>query len=381
MSIQRSQPVKSLPGKTILEQNDQRQHDPTLETQAERAPQPAFKTGNPKLKAQNSRPEALDDWKEPATLNSTTPTALDPQWLKKNVPRFLRREGEGQAVIERLEILNSWESEKRTTILYQLELRDATGTKRQQTYVGYLVAGERLDKEYKSASKKAKIEPAIGRAVVLIPEANLVLLACPNDRKLASLSEESLRAWLESSLHRIAGRALSRRQWHMQEMTIETLRHVPDKRRTTRCRVRMRADNGLRGEIAFIAKQLNDSKKARALFRNLRALATAWPNPECDTKAGNTGLGKIRPPVRLPQALGLYDEKAVVFVEELEGENMLEALPELDLAQVMPAVGELLAHFHRAQRRVRKSVSRPSELNEVRSATQTIGVTIPHLQS
>jgi len=70
----------------------------------------------------------------------------------------------------------------------------------------------------------------------------------------------------------------------------------------------------------------------------------------------------------------------VVFIENIPGAKLDQILAEVDLTAVMPAVGEMLAHFHASPKRVKKRVSCKSELAEVRRAIHDIAGTHPHLR-
>ncbi|MDZ7342955.1 MAG: aminoglycoside phosphotransferase family protein [candidate division KSB1 bacterium] len=292
--------------------------------------------------------------------------ALDAQWLKENLPRYLWHESEAPGKIEEIEIWHVRESKKSVAVLYRLAL-NGDGKLREQLYVGHVVPADKLQEEYKSALKKAKIPPAVGRTVALVPESNLILLAYPNDRKMRLLSEDALKPWLQAHLHEIAGDALAGHNWQVQSAQVEMLRYIPDKRFTARCKATLKTASGVEKEIGFIAKQINDVKRAKRLYRHLLSLRQAW-----GTAAG--------PPMRLPRALAFDENMAVVYIEYLPGENLKQLLFELDLAQVMPAVGELLANFHRAQQRVRKQVTRRNELAEVREAMHNLGKAFPALR-
>ncbi len=279
--------------------------------------------------------------------------------------------------IFQVKILYAGESSKRVTVLYQIELYGHGGESRRQMYVGYLVPGNGFVAEHEMMLQKAMIQPPWGRAVALVPEAEMILSAFPNDHNLHLLSEAELQPWLSAHLHEIADGALDGKRWEVQEVQTEILRYIPDKRCTTRCRVRIKTENGLAKEISFIAKQLIDEGRAKRLYHDLLSMRQAWAGNGLASQVRNA---EIKLPLRLPRALALDENNATVFVEEISGKNLEQALSEIDLEQVMPAVGEMLANFHRAQKRVKKSVSPQSELAEICDVIQTIGETVPILQ-
>lgn len=296
--------------------------------------------------------------------NAQFARAFDPGWLKTNLPAPLRREHEPPRVIARVEIINAWESSKRTTVHYQLDFQEANGESRKQMYVGFLVAADQLADEYKSILKKARLQPEIGRAAALVAEANLILLAYPNDRKMQLLSATQLQPWLAANLHAVANGVLAGASWEVRTANVEMLRYVPEKRFTARCTAQLQAAGGAATTITFIVKQVSDVEKAKKLFRNLRSLRRAWPDDE-------------KVPVRFPRALALDESNGAVFIEELTGQNLKQALFAIDRPPVMAGVGRLLADFHRAQKRVRKKITVKNELAENREAAGIIVKTLP----
>lgn len=319
---------------------------------------------------------------DPKAESSSLP-ALRIEWLKRYLPQYLRREQETPEEILDIKIVQVWWDDKRTTILYELAFRETGGAERKHLYVGYLVAPERLAEEFKSVSKRARFQPAAGRSVALIAEAQLVLAAFPNDRKLRLFSDAELQRWLKAKWHayrRSLPKHVRTRKWKIKSVRAEVLRYVPDKRFTMRCRVRLARKDGSSKEISVIAKQLTDGKKAKKSFRNLIALQAAWSNVERVTPSRLRALLKTPTPVRFPRALAWDEERAIVFMEDLPGKNLEHALPELDLAQTFHAAGEMLAVFHAAPRRVRKRASRATELKEVRAAIREISAAFPELR-
>ncbi len=303
--------------------------------------------------------------------------AFDRHWLKENLPRYLWHENEIAGAIGQLEILYSGESSQRVVVLYQIELHDSAHGVRQQMYVGYVVPGERLAAEHEKIVAQAKIQPPWGRTVALVSEAAMILVAFPNDEKLHLLTAAELQPWLATHLREIANGALEDKTWEVQETKTEILRYVPDKRCTMRCRVKIKAETDLSKEISFIAKQLTDAEKAKRQYDDLVAMRQAWTGNGGAVPAVN---GERKLTVRLPQALAWDESSATVFIEEIFGKNLGHALAEIEVARVMPAVGGMLANFHRTHQRVEKSVSRAGELTEVHSVLQKIAATFPALQ-
>jgi len=313
---------------------------------------------------------------ETAKLEFSLSPALDPQWLKENLPRYMWHEHETPAEIVQLDILNIWKSSKRVTVLYEIGLNGSNAPVRQQMYVGYVVPSDHLFVEYQKMFEKAKTQPAVGRAVTLIPEAEMYLLTFPNDRKMSLLSGAGLQAWLAEHLREVAGDELDGTRWQIQQAEVEPLRYVPEKRFTARCRVIIKCEHGPNQEISFIAKQMGDEKKAKRLYRNLRSLRKAWAGSGGDSRSRSNA----RLSIRLPRALAIDEKNAIVYLEDLPGINLKQALGEIDLKRVMPAAGKLLANLHLTKKRVHKKVSIRNEVLEVREIMGMIVAAFPALK-
>lgn len=299
--------------------------------------------------------------------NAQFARAFDPEWLKTNLPCYLCREGESSTTIAQVEMINAWESSKRTTVHYQFEFVRTNGECCKQMYVGFLVATAQLEDEYQSILKKGKLQPQVGPAVALIAEANLILLAYPNDRKMHLFASTPLQTWLMTNLRHVANGALADASWQAQATSVEMLRYVPEKRFTARCTAQLQKSDGAVQEIAFIVKQVSDPVKAKKLYRDLQSLRRAWPDDEIV-------------PVRFPRALALDENTGAVFIEELFGQNLKQVLFDIDRTQIIPGVGHLLADFHRAQKRVRKKVTIKNELAENREAAGIISKALPQFK-
>ncbi len=292
--------------------------------------------------------------------------ALDPLWLREHLQAALWREHEPAGKVEEVLVQQVRETKKGMTMLYSVALNGVTAP-REQLYVGYLVRMDNLADEYQSVAKKAKLQPEIGRSVVLLSDAGLILAAYPNDRKLALLSPADMRVWLPEHLHEMTAEALNGREWRVQSVALEPLRYVPERRFTALCRVQLAGAHAEQKEICLVAKQVGDPHKAKRLYRNLLSLEYALAQ-----------LDHV--PFRVPRALGWIEARAVVFIEYLPGNNLKQTLLELEIERMMPRVGELLAVFHSADKRVRKRVSYSSELRENREAMRDIAQVLPHFR-
>jgi hypothetical protein len=296
--------------------------------------------------------------------------ALRPEWLKERLARHLWREDERPREILDVRISQVRETRRRLTAVYHLTLRSPDDRVCEQSYVGYVPQDDRrVTEDYRALVARSAVQPPIGRTISLIPEANLIFVAWPNDRLMNLLSEEELR--------RGAGRLLPRSSHgsaRIEEARVTILRYVPDKRVTSRCSLVLADGPGARRTWTCIAKQYADSEKARTLHRHLGALAGAWPGSRLD---GDLVL-------RVPQPLALDYARGIVFVQDASGTDLSAALSEIDVEAVIPGVGTLLGLLHRTpggvRVRVAKRVYRKGELEESRDALADIVRGLPEVQ-
>jgi aminoglycoside phosphotransferase (APT) family kinase protein len=289
----------------------------------------------------------------------------DAAWLQERLGEELWRNGERPGDVVKVRMIRRRVSAKgHIKSLYRVTLRRCDNTLLEQTYVGSEFPTEALRAEYDSWLSKATIEPAMGRAVILIPEANLMLLAFPNNRQMQVLDNDDLTAWLTRRATALAGQGDRRRRWRLGDVAMQLMQYHPGQRLTVRCRGSFVAEDGTHQPFAYIAKQFRKHKRARSVYRNLRWLGTHLN--------GSSSL-------RLPRAVAFDRESGLVVMEEMPGAELEQMLDALDLDRVMPRVGKMLASFHQVPRRVRKTISRRSELEKIRSAAKTIGSVVPSL--
>jgi aminoglycoside phosphotransferase (APT) family kinase protein len=297
-------------------------------------------------------------------VRSTVSQALDPQWLTANLPPHLWRDDEPAGEVIQVAIRDTWVSLQGLTTLYEVHLRGRHDGVVRQLYVGHEVNSDHFEKEYEALLRTALTRPPLGRPVVPMVEANLILLAFPNARKMRPLSQHELRHWLPGHIDSLVGTRPGTRQWQLTQATLDLVNYVPDRRLTMRCRCQIVGDDASERRLSFIVKQFSSRKKAERLYCSLASLERSWR----------------RPPVSFPKALAFDEHRAIVFMEELPGRDLRRAVAELDLGQVLPAVGKLLATFHQAPTRVRRAVSVASELEMVHGALQIVTRTFPQMR-
>jgi aminoglycoside phosphotransferase (APT) family kinase protein len=284
------------------------------------------------------------------------------EWLREQLERSIWRDDERPAHVADVQIRQRRQSRRGTTALYTVVFSAHNDTRVEQLYIGYEFPQHVLDAEYQSAVSEATVAPALGRAVTLIPGANLLLVAFPNDRRMRALGEEALRTCVDRLATVLVNRGRRGPAWRVKETNFNILRYVPGQRLTLRCRGGFIADSGMEQPFAFIAKQYRERKAAEHLHRNLVALHKHLSGP-CG--------------VWLPQPMAFDAETGLVVMEELPGKDLMRALGEVDLSRTMWEVGKLLVTFHQAPRVVRRGISVRETLKEVRHAVNRIERMLP----
>jgi Ser/Thr protein kinase RdoA (MazF antagonist) len=302
-------------------------------------------------------------------------------WLSERLPRHLWRDGEPPSEIVAVRVAQVHERAKQTTAVYHLTLRTPAAEVVEQSYVGYVSQSrKRLRADYDALTVHPTARPQLGRPIVLLPEANLILVACPTDPEMGELfSAEDLGRWIQ---HPARARALGMPDSErVKDTQVMLLRYMPGKRATSRCRVRLVDSAGRERVWSCIAKQFADRDKARRLYMNLLDLEQSWPQTDLASTRNGYATGFT---LRLPRALGYSRPKALVFIEEVAGRELSGTLGEIDVDGTMAAVGKLLARLHltppRVRKRVRKRVSRQSELDDTREVLAGVGGAFPRLR-
>ena len=285
------------------------------------------------------------------------------EWLREHLARRIWRVGETPAHVAEVHVWQRRQSWGGTTALYTVAFTGCDDTSVEQLYIGYEFPPAVLDAEYRSAVSNATIAPALGRAVTLIPEAHLLLVAFPNDRRMRALDEESLRAAVDRLATVLANNRGHRGPaWRVKEANVDILRYVPGQRLTLRCRGGFVADSGMEQPFTFIAKQYRERKVAQRLHRDISALY----------KYVSRSHGAW-----LPRPMAFDAETGLVVMEDLPGKDLMAALGEVDLSKTMWAVGQMLVALHQAPHVVRRSLSVPETLEEVRHAVEKIESLLP----
>ncbi len=287
----------------------------------------------------------------------------DPEWLRERLAACIWREDEIPGCLAAIQVRRRRKSHRGTTTLYTVIFGTPSGETIEQLYIAYEIPRDALDAEYRSALSEALVAPALGRAVVQIPDANLLLLAYPNDRRMHVPGDEALRACIS----RIATGAVNggaRRQsvCRVKEATFSVLRYVPGQRLTLRCRGSFETEAGVEQPFAFVAKQFRKPDVARAVHGSLVALDEHF---------------SISRAVRLPRPIAFDEETGLMVMEELPGKDLIQALPDVDVGEAMWGAGQMLAAFHQAPHVVRTSLSMQEKIDDVRLVSKKIEKYLP----
>jgi hypothetical protein len=257
---------------------------------------------------------------------------LDPQWLKERLFHYLWRDNEIPGDVVHVEMLQGRESPgKAVKSLCQVTLRGCDDRLVEQTYLGSRLPDAPLRAKYESWLSNATVVPAIGRPVILIPEANLVLQALPDSRRMRSLTQTDLTTWLAERATNLAN-GRPGLHWGLKEIEVRLMHHRPE-RLTVRCRGVFEADDGTEQSFAYIARQFEHKKRASALCRNLVSLGKHFEGS---------------PTVHLPRVVAFDKQAGLVVMEELSGKQLTRMLHDVELDHVMRAVGDMLATLHLA---------------------------------
>ncbi len=281
----------------------------------------------------------------------------DTAWLRDRLSHCIWRDDEAVGRVVDVRIKQKRQSRNGTTSLCAVGLNSSDGQPVEQLYLLHQVSAGTLKAEAQLVQAEATIVPPLGRAVTIVPEANILLVAFPNDRQMRLVTDAALRRWLNARATSLANQGGRGPRWMLQDSSFEVLRYAPGQRLTMRCKGTFATGAGVERPFGFIVKQFRKSKAAKALYQNLVAL---------DRYLARAAT------VRLPRPVAFDEETGLVVMEELPGIDMKHALPELDLAEAMRAAGDILAGFHQVPRRVDETVSVRKELEEVRHAAKRI---------
>ncbi|PYR45224.1 MAG: hypothetical protein DMF89_25690 [Acidobacteria bacterium] len=248
------------------------------------------------------------------------------------------------------------------SVLVTLSLSRFDGEVVEQTYLGHQFETNAVRAEFDSALERARIVPPLGRPVTLVPEANLVLVAFPNDRRMNLMTERDLRAWLAARANDLPIDGCPAQGRTLTEARIQILRYVPGQRLTLRARGFIEGEHEARYPFAFIAKQFRKKKQARELFNNLRAVAA---------HLASSPVGAVPRPIACDEDLGM------VLMEELCGSDLEQALPSLEVRTAMHEVGQLLAALHRVPLPVPGTLSSQEHLADIRASCEVVREALP----
>ncbi len=298
-------------------------------------------------------------------------TGANPESLMDRLGSDLWEEDETPWTIRRIEVMKTWELADRSTVLYQVHFALEEMT-RKQMYVGHVARRTELLDLHREVLESTLIQPKIGKAVVILEDANLVLVAFPNDRKMSLIAVEDFKEWLPTHLEEISqGRLCG--NWEVVDGRIKMLKYAPGKRYTARCDFRLRSiSSGDLEDVSFVSKQVADERKASLLQDTLESLGRIW-GPATGSHLDRTNLEGVR----VPAVLGTFSEKAALLIEFIKGKDLKRALPDLDPDKVLPFAGKVLASFHKTDHQVKKRMQRADVLDEVQVAAAATAESLP----
>jgi hypothetical protein len=280
--------------------------------------------------------------------------ACAPEWLTTRGAVRWDDPALGPVAIRRARILYTRALPKRLILLYAMDLAAGGRVWRDRLVTGIVVPPERFADERHARLGAARVEAEPGPAVIAVPEADLLLVPYPNDRRLRIPDAAALEAavarhpGLRDALGDGAG-----------ALEIEVLRYVPDKRWTARVR---RAGEASRSVVVKLAP---DAATATRTGAALTALHEAL-------RRADLGL-------RVPRVVAVDAALGLVAVESLDGRDLERALPELEDHGVLERAGARVARFHGVALATARTRSAGATTQEVREAAHEIAWAAPEL--
>lgn len=253
--------------------------------------------------------------------------------LQNTLPGFV----EGRYRIQKLELTDcDYKPGRKCTLSYLLHVAEAaSGKSGQQIFVGTIAADDNLAQRFERLQQMLSATTEFGPALHLLPEHNMLLWGFPNDPKIKHL------ATLVN-----AGRLRALLQEHWPALNLPTkfiLRDVQTRvikyAAQTRCTLRHvlfleTEDGGERSELVLYSKIFSSKTSVKPLFRKLQTL---WQAPVCQN-----GVLLIPEPLFCDAKLNLF------FQRGLQGRNVDQLLPNLDLPAIAAKSGAMLAQFQQS---------------------------------
>ncbi len=253
--------------------------------------------------------------------------------LQNTMPGFV----EGRYSIQRIEVTDcDYKPGRKCTLSYLLHVSEVeTGKSGQQIFVGTIAAEDTLTQRYERLQQTLSAATAFGPALHLLPEHNMLLWGFPNDPKIKHLATlvdaERLRALLQEHWPALNLPA----KFILREVQTRVIKYAAQTRCTLRHVLFLETEDGSeRSELVLYSKIFSSKTSVKPLFRKLQSL---WQAPVCQSGA-----------LLIPEPL-LCDAKLNLFFQRgLQGRNVDQLLPNLDLPAVAAKSGAMLAQFQQS---------------------------------
>jgi aminoglycoside phosphotransferase (APT) family kinase protein len=248
-------------------------------------------------------------------------------------------------------------------ITWNAKLRDRDGRKVEQFYFARMLPEDKLHAAWARAGRAAMTAPALGPALALLPQAQMILWAYPNDPNLPGLatlaSPDAVAQAVEADPAAFGFAAPG----CVTDVRSGVGKYVPGQRCGYRYRVRWEGVEGAT-EREFYGKAYRDGA-GRAAFSILQALAAS--------DAVRNGR------LRIPLPYGYDATHAIVWQEMVPGRSFSKNARALDLAAVASPVARALGAFHASHLALGPGLGLETELAELAGSCRKIERAYPQL--
>lgn len=248
-------------------------------------------------------------------------------------------------------------------ITFSAKLRDRDGHKVEQFFFARMLAADKLQPAWKRAQRADITPPALGPALALLSDAQLIVWAYPNDPNLPGLATLASPGAITAAVQADPGAFGLPAPGRVTEVRSGVGKYVPGQRCGYRYRVRWETAAGDL-EREFYGKAYRDGL-GRSAYAILQALAAS--------DAVRSGR------LRIPMPYGYDAAHDIVWQEMVPGRSFSKDAAALDLAAVAIPVAQALGAFHASPLALGPGLGLETELQELAASSRKIARAYPHL--
>lgn len=266
-------------------------------------------------------------------LRVATDLAAMHKILQHSLPGF----AEGVLHIDKLEITEcDYKPGRKCSLSYGLRVSEtSTGKSGHQIFVGMIETNGGARTKFERMQSAALHAPEFGPALHFLAEQNMLLYGFPNDPKIKQLVALVEPERLRALLHQHWASLNLPTEFSLREAQTRVVKYAPQTRCTLRHVLFLQTEaGGASKELVLYSKIFSSKVSVKPLFRKLQTL---WQSPVC-----RSGALLIPEPVICDAALN------TIFQRGLEGRNVDQLLPHLDLPAIAAKSGAMLAQFQQS---------------------------------